>query len=92
MERALRAGLEQGMHWLIHCDPDELLHPQSASFDIAAGVPALTISTTHRRFHTYDDAHGECSLLLVQCWRASLAMSRRCGSSTTRASQRLWIS
>ncbi len=38
VERALRAGLQQGMQWLIHADPDELLYPQNESFDIANGA------------------------------------------------------
>ena len=37
VERALAAGMEQGMDWLLQMDPDELLYPQSESFDITVG-------------------------------------------------------
>lgn len=38
VERALAAGMEQGMDWLLQMDPDELLYPQSGSFDITVGT------------------------------------------------------
>ena len=45
VQRALKAGLEHGMQWLIQSDPDELLYPQKESFNIAAGA---LIPTTAR--------------------------------------------
>ena len=49
VERALRAGLQQGMQWLIHCDPDELMYPQTESFDIATGASQCL---RYNRLHT----------------------------------------
>ena len=46
MERALRAGLQQGMQWLIHADPDELLYPENESFDIANRASSVCRSWT----------------------------------------------
>ena len=37
MERALAAGREEGIEWLLQMDPDELLHPQGESADITVG-------------------------------------------------------
>lgn len=44
VERALAAGMERGMDWLLQMDPDELLYPQSEAFDITVGTLKNTCS------------------------------------------------
>ena len=52
VERALRAGLQQGLQWLIHADPDELLYSQTESFNIATGT------SLPRLFDNTASSHG----------------------------------
>lgn len=48
VERALAAGMNQGMEWLLQMDPDELLYPQGGGFDITVGVSInITIPSMH---------------------------------------------